>query len=250
MSDGQDPAVSEGEETRVEEVRAVLREYFIFIDEYQKAICVREQCRKAVEPWYAGTHLRKTHKVSRVLTKRISKMIRQGEKGSDKGIPNDGTLLQEGLPVFDGFRCGGCSQFKARSMREVEGHYCRTIWHEEDKDYIIEQVRLQSWGGWGGSDQRFWVVEELKDGENEKIEEAPVEEAPATMEEEADPKEIPYNNSEESEDWSEEDGPEEREGCKEKEKFDGWEGDCFGWKWREAEHAGWDEMAGDWVVMY
>ena len=73
-------------------------------------------------------------------------MIREGGKGSDKGIPKDGTLPQEGLPVFDGFRCGGCGQFKARSMREVEGH-CQTIWHEEGKYYIIERVRLQSWGG-------------------------------------------------------------------------------------------------------
>lgn len=48
-------------------------------------------------------------------------------------------------------------------------------------------------------------MEELKDGENEKIGEAPVEDAPATMEEEKEPKEIPYNNLEESEDWSEED---------------------------------------------
>lgn len=143
MSDRQDPIVSEGKESRVEEVRAVLREYYFFIDEYQKAICVREQCQKAVDPWYAGTYLQKTHKVSRVLTKRISRMIRQGGKGSDKGILKDGTLPQEGLPVFDGFQCGGCGQFKARSMREVEGH-CRTIWHEEGKYRIIEPVRLQA----------------------------------------------------------------------------------------------------------
>lgn len=49
-------------------------------------------------------------------------MICQGGKGSDKGILKDRTLLQEGLPVFDRFQYRGCSQFKARSMQEVEGH--------------------------------------------------------------------------------------------------------------------------------
>lgn len=56
--------------------------------------------------------------------------------------------------------------------------------------------------------------------------------------------------TEQSEGWSEEEGQEERKGCNETENFDGWEGDCFEWRWREAEHAGCDEMAEDWVVMY
>lgn len=71
-----------------------------------------------------ATHLRNTHKVSKKLARTISKIICEGtiRKGCDKGIPEDGTLPQEGLPVFDGFRCGACSQFKARSVPEVDGH--------------------------------------------------------------------------------------------------------------------------------
>lgn len=49
MSDRQDPTVSEGEESRVEEVRAVLRVYLFFIDEYQKAICVQGEINARVE---------------------------------------------------------------------------------------------------------------------------------------------------------------------------------------------------------
>lgn len=45
-------------------------------------------------------------------------------------------------------------------------------------------------------------------------------------------------------------GEEEREGCTEKENFYEWEGDCFGWRWKEAEYGGWDKIAGDWVVMH
>ena len=63
-------------------------------------------------------------------------------------------------------------------------------------------------------------MEERKDSEKEKIEGALDEDALVTIEKETDTKEILYNNSEESEDWSEEDSPEEREGCKEKERFD------------------------------
>ncbi|KFZ01775.1 hypothetical protein V500_00621 [Pseudogymnoascus sp. VKM F-4518 (FW-2643)] len=243
----------EGEQSTVEETRAVLREYYLENKEYQKLICIDKGCQQAVDPQYAATHLRNTHEVRTNLAVRIAKIIREGgaiQKGCDKGIPKDGMEPQKGLPVFDGFRCGGCGDFKARSVQEVEGH-CRTIWHEEGKYYIIERVRLQSWGGWEGSDQRLWVVDERKDGEGKEMEEGSREKAPAEeMVEEMDPNEVPDDNSEESEDWSEEDGQEEREGCKEKENFDGWEGNCFGWKRGKAEDEGWDEMAGDWVVMY
>ena len=277
MRDNQEPTVSGGEESTIEEMRAVLREYYIENEEYQKAICIDEQCQRAVDPWYAATHLRNTHKISKKLTGTISKIIREGtiRKGCDKGIPEDGTLPQEGLPVFDGFRCGGCSQFKARSVPEVEGHW-RLIWHEETKGSMIERVRLQSSGGRKGADQRLWVVEEKKENEIEgtkeaPTEEAPVEEAPADEEPtekepaeeepaEEEPaeeeivednlKEIPDDITEENEGWNEEEGQEEREYYKEKENLDEWEGNCFEWRCREAEYEGWDEMAGDWVVMY
>ncbi|KAL5344249.1 hypothetical protein ACLOAV_009222 [Pseudogymnoascus australis] len=89
------------------------------------------------------------------------------------------------------------------------------------------------------------------------MEEAPMEKAPAEedpseqapeeeMVEEMEAKDVPVDISEESEDWSEEDGREKWEGCKEKENFDGWEGNRFGWKRSKAEDEGWDEMAGDW----
>ncbi|OBT70932.1 hypothetical protein VF21_10101 [Pseudogymnoascus sp. 05NY08] len=118
-------------------------------------------------------------------------------------------------------------------------------WNGED---LSRGLKLKS--GLGRDEGERLMVEERKYGENEEMEEAPVEDAPAIMEEETDLKEIPYDNSEESEDWSEEDGQKEREGCKEKENFKGWEGDCFGWRWRETADAGWDEMAEDWVVMH
>ena len=81
-------------------------------------------------------------------------------------------------------------------------------------------------------------MDERRDGEKEE------------MVEEMDLNEVSDDISEESEDWSGEEGQGEREGCKEKKSFDGWEGNCFGWKRGKAEDEGWDEMAGDWVVMY
>ncbi|KFY98399.1 hypothetical protein V500_01690 [Pseudogymnoascus sp. VKM F-4518 (FW-2643)] len=229
MSDEQEPIVSEGEESTVEEMRAVLREYYIVNEEYQKAICVGEQCQRAVDPWYAATHLRNTHKVSKKLTRRISKTIREGTIRSDKGIPEDGTLPQEGLPVFDGFRCVGCGQFKARSVQEVEGH-CQKIWHEETKYYMIERVRLQSWGGRDGADQRLWVVDEDKCSKSED-------------------ERVGENSNEESEEWVEEDSREDYEMGRETERLKEWVGDDANtWRWREAE-CGRDEMAGEWVVM-
>jgi hypothetical protein len=85
------------------------------------------------------------------------------------------------------------------------------------------------------------------------VEEALAEEAAPAEEALADemgPKEIPGDITEESEVWSEEGGQEVREQCEGEENFDGWEGNCFRWRWREADYEGWDEMDRDWVVMY
>ncbi|KFY83240.1 hypothetical protein V500_10122, partial [Pseudogymnoascus sp. VKM F-4518 (FW-2643)] len=239
MSDNQEPTVSRGEGLRAEERRAVLREYYIENEEFQKVICVDEQCQRAVEPWYAEMHLRDKHKISKDLATRIANIIHEGGRfwnGSDQGIPKDGTGPQEGLPVFDGFQCGGCGEIKARSVQDVFDHW-RFAGHEEAKGNMMKQVRLQSWGGGKGADQRLWIVNEGKcSGSKERVEEQVEDES----------KEIPDDITEESEGWCEKEGQEDREGGKGKESFDGWEGDCFGWRWREAEHAGWDEMAGDW----
>lgn len=86
-------------------------------------------------------------------------------------------------------------------------------------------------------------MEEKKGNESEEIMKAPVQD---------ESKEIPEDVTEKSEGWSKWEGQEEREreGGKEKENSDEWEGNCFGWRCREAEYGGCDEMAGDWVVMY
>ena len=248
MSNKQKPRLSEDEESEVEaeKMRAVLSEYYIENEEYRKVICIDKQCRRAVEPWYAGTHLRNTHKVSKNIARRISESIRVGgrnQEGSTKGIPQDGTSPQEDLPVFDGFRCGGCGQFKARSVQEVEGH-CRKIWHEETKYYMIERVRLQSWGGRKGADQRLWVVDEdmcSKSGD-ERVGENSKEESEVGSE---------VGSETGSEEWAEEDSREGYKMGQETERLKEWVGDDPStWRWREAEWCGRDQMAGEWVVMY
>ncbi|KFZ24667.1 hypothetical protein V502_00851 [Pseudogymnoascus sp. VKM F-4520 (FW-2644)] len=189
-----------------------------------------EGSQRAVEPWYAATHLRNTHKVSKDLTNRISRTIREAgrnQEESDKGIPEDGTEPQEGLPVFDGFRCRGCGEFKARLMQQIHAHL-RWAGHEEIEGGVMEKVRIQSWGGREGADQRLWVVDEDKcsKGEDERVDEDSNEESEEGSERG-------------SEEWVEEDSREGYEMGEEMERLKDWVGDdASTWRWREAEWCG------------
>lgn len=212
MSDKQEPIVGEGEDPIAKELQTVLWKFYLENEEYDKIICVGEGCGKAIDPWFAGKHLELRHNVDKVIARRITKKIREGgvnRRGSDKGIPEDGLGPQEGIAVFDGVRCRCCGQFKARSVREVEDHW-RLARHEETKGSMIEGVRMQSWGGWDGLDQRYWVVDEDKCGMSEG--------------------ETVGEKSEEGEEWV--------------------GGDPTTLGWSEAELCEWDEVEGDWVVMH
>ena len=186
--------------------------------------------------------------------------------------PEDGLAPQVGVAVKDAFRCKRCRQYASIFPGNVDVHwdyhghgvtegdnaekvrvqtwygrfadgYRNSFWvvdesirwngedssrglksksglgGDEGERLIAEKVREQSWGG------REGVVDEGKHSESEKTaeesKEAAAEEAPV---EEMDSKEIPDDITEESENWSEEEGQEEKENF--------------------------DEMAGDWVVMY
>ncbi|KFZ17917.1 hypothetical protein V502_04361 [Pseudogymnoascus sp. VKM F-4520 (FW-2644)] len=249
MSDKQEPTVSEDEESTAE-VRTVLKKYYLDNEEYQTIICTDEGCGRAVDPWYAGTHLRKTHNVSKVLTKRITKTIREGGmgwKGHGRGIPEDESRPQEGIAVFDGVRCKCCGQFKARSVQEVEEHW-RWAEHEETTGSMIERVRIQSWGGRKGADQRYWVVDEDKCGgsEDERLEKDRKEESWGGV-----PEDSNEDSNEESEAWGEEKGQVASDEGKEMESLEEWVEDCpIMWRRREDEWRTWTEIAGDWVVVY
>lgn len=282
MSNQQDWIVGADMSRTARQVQAELERFFIMNEEYNKVICISEGCRKAIKARAVQGHLQRKHNVEGVLSKRIADAI--GEevgwrwRPSNKRLPVNGLGPQKGLEVFKRFQCRFCNELPARTVEEVEHHLYEM--HRETEGHIWDEVPVQSWGGEGTYE--CWVVDERKCSGGKAImevveeaapaeevaaddaaaEEAIADDAPAetavddamaddaAAEEdtarEMDPKEIP----EESECWSEEESQEEREGCNETENFDGWEGDCFGWKWREAEHAGWDEMAGDWVVMY
>ncbi|KFZ18042.1 hypothetical protein V502_04321 [Pseudogymnoascus sp. VKM F-4520 (FW-2644)] len=245
-----------------QQVQAALERFFIMNEEYNKVICISEGCRKAIKAQAVQGHLQRRHNVEGVLSKRIADAI--GEevgwrwRPSNKRLPVNGLGLQKGLKVFMRFQCQFCNELPLRTVEEVEHHLYEM--HRETEGHTWDEVPVQLWGGEGTYE--CWVVDERKCSGGKAImgvveEAAPAEKAAAddaAAEEdtarEMDLKKIPDDVTEESKGWSEEEGQEEREGCNETENFNGWEGDCFGWRWREAEHAGWDEMAKDWVVMY
>lgn len=248
MSDNQEPTVSENEESIAKEVRTVLEKYYLDNEAYQTIICIDEGCGRAVDPWYAGTHLRKTHNVSKALTRKITNTIREGVmgwKGPGRGIPEDNSRPQEGLAVFDGVRCK-CGQFKARSAQEVEEHW-RWAAHKKTTGSMMERVRMQSWGGRKGADQRYWVVDEDKCG---GIEDERVEADRKKMSWEEVPEEGNEDRNEDSEARSEEKGQVASEVGKEMESLESVEDCPITWRRRGDEWRTWDEFEGDWVIVY
>ena len=249
-----------------QQVQAALERFFIMNEEYNKVICIGEGCRKAIKAHAVQRHLQRRHNVGGVLSKRIADLI--GEevgwrwRPSNKRLPVNGLGPQKGLEVFMRFQCRFCNELPARTVEEVEDHLYEM--HRETEGHTWDEVPVQSWGGEGtyecwvvderkcsGSKAITEVIEEAAPAEKDAVEEAaPAEDAAEDAAEEAaeeaavddaaaekgtaremDSKEIPDNITEESEDWSEEKGQEEMEGCNEKEDFDEWEGNCFGWRW-------------------
>ncbi|OBT97559.1 hypothetical protein VE01_04455 [Pseudogymnoascus verrucosus] len=269
MSNQQGLLVGGDTSRTAQQVQAALERFFIMNEEYNKVICIGEGCRKAIKAQAVQRHLQRRHNVEGVLSKRIADVI--GEevgwrwRPSNKRLPVNGLGPQKGLEVFKRFQCRFCNELPARTVEEVEHHLYEM--HRETEGHIWDEVPGIVEVAEEAAPAEKDAVEEAAPAEETAMDDAAAEEAAmddaaaeeaamddAAAEEdtarEMDPKKIPDDVTEDSESWSEEEGQEEGEGCKEKENFEGWEGDCFGWRWREAEQAGWDEMAEDWVVMY
>ncbi|KFX86782.1 hypothetical protein V490_08852 [Pseudogymnoascus sp. VKM F-3557] len=200
-------------------------------------------CGRAIKAVNLRKHLQGRHRIGTSVARQASQVAPP----------------QVGIAVKDAFRCTHCRHYTSIFPEDVDVHW-EYYEHGVAEGSKTEKVRIQAWYGnfSDGYYHRYWVVaggmpsewEEAAPAEEAPVEEAgQVEKAPAA---ELNKKEIPDYISEESEVWSEEDGQEEREreGCKEKEKFDEWEGLCFGWERGEPENGGRDKMAGDWVVMH
>lgn len=242
-----------------DEMPARVKRLIIFNHEYRKIICMGSKCGKAIKFEEVRDHLGGTHNVSVGDSSQVTRIARQ--LGWRKRLwgnvrPEDGSAPQVGLAVRDGFRCPYCRRYVSIYFNDVDDHW-------EDEHYgsegsRAERVQFQTWEGFfrDGYYHKYWVVgeeeaaaEDAEPAQEKAMEEdtGPTEEGPV---EGRDLKEIPDDIEEGSESWSEVGGQEEREGCKDKERFDEWEGNCFGWRWKEAEYGGRDEMAEDWVVMY
>ncbi len=91
----------------VKQVQEKWERYFIMNEEFNKVICIGAWCRRAIDKDDIEGHLKRRHKVKRLLRKRIARVIEEKvERGwgmSKEGIPVDGLGPQKGLRVFDGF---------------------------------------------------------------------------------------------------------------------------------------------------
>ncbi|KFX92855.1 hypothetical protein O988_07100 [Pseudogymnoascus sp. VKM F-3808] len=261
MSNQQGLLVGADTSRTAQQVQAASERFIIMNEEYNKVICIGEGCRRAIKARAVQGHLTRKHHVEGVLSKRIAEVI--GEevgwrwRPSNKRLPVNGLGPQKGLEVFKRFQCRFCNELPARTVEDVEHHLYEM--HRETEGHIWDEVPVQSWSGEGGDES--WIVDERKCSGGKAIREVVEEVAPAEKyavkeaaaddeSAEMDPKKFPDGISEESEDWSEGEGWEEREGCKDKEHLEGREGNCFEWKREIIEDEGWDEMAGDWVIMY
>jgi hypothetical protein len=256
--------MSDSKNGAAEEMPAGVKDLIVINHEYKKIICKAKGCGRAIKAVNLRKHLQGRHRI-RMSVARQSSQVARGFRW-DEGLwanvqPKDGLAPQVGLGVMNGYRCKHCRQYVSIFREDVDVHW-DYHGHGVTDGYNAEIVRFQTWYGSfvDGYSNSCWVVDEGKVGEGEETEEASMEKAAGEepsqkapveeMVQEMDPKEVTEYIAEESEVWSEEEGHEEGEGSNEKENFNGWEGNCFGWRWREAEDRGWDEMAGDWVVMY
>ncbi|KFX96569.1 hypothetical protein O988_05247 [Pseudogymnoascus sp. VKM F-3808] len=188
--------MSDSKNSAAGEMPAGVKNLIVVNPEYEKIICRAKGCGRAIKAVNLRKHLQGRHRIGTSVARQASQVAR-GLKWDEEGWrnvkPEDGLAPQVGIAAWYG--------------NFSDGYY-----------------------------HRYWVVaggmpsewEEAAPAEEAPVEEAgQVEKAPAA---ELNKKEIPDYISEESEVWSEEDGQEEREreGCKEKEKFDEWEGLCFG----------------------
>jgi hypothetical protein len=144
---------------------------FLVNEEYQRLICVRRGCGIAVELGSVRTHLVHRHGMKKMEAMGVVRGIRAAQWGKgwekySRRMPEDGSRPQEGLAVFDGVRCRFCREFRARTEGKGKEHLWKAG-HGIDDD--LEPVRMQSWGGKGGVDEEFWVVDEGK-GFEEKSE--------------------------------------------------------------------------------
>lgn len=248
--------MSDSKNSVEEEMPAGVRKLIVVNHEYKKIICRAKGCGRAIKAVNLRKHLQGRHRIGTSVARQASQVAR-GLKWDEEGWrnvkPEDGLASQVGIAVKDAFRCTHCRHYTSIFPEDVDVHW-EYYEHGVTEGSKTEKVRIQAWYGnfSDGYYHRYWVVaggmpsewEEAAPAEEAPVEEAgQVEKAPAA---ELNKKEIPDYISEESEVWSEEDGREEWEGCKEKEDLDGREGNCLGWKRGKAEDEGWEEMAGDW----
>jgi hypothetical protein len=244
-----------------EEMPAGVRHLIVVNHKYKKIICMGKLCERAIKAANLRKHLQGRHRI-RISVARQASQVVYGFRW-DEGLwanvqPKDGLAPQVGLGVMNGYQCTHCRQYMSIFREDIDDHW-GYHGHGVTDGHNADMVRFQTWYGSfvDGYNNSYWVVDEEKEGESEETEEASMDEAPAEedpskqapeeeMVEEMESKDIPVYISEESEDWSEEDGREEWEGCKEKEDLEGREGNCFRWKRGKAADEGWEEMAGDW----
>lgn len=248
--------MSDSKNSAAEEMPAGVKNLIVINHEYKKIICKAVGCGRAVKAVNLRKHLQGRHRIRISVAREASQVVRgfRWDEGSWANVqPKDGLAPQVGLGVMNGYRCKHCRQYVSIYREDIDVHWVRQM-HGVANGYDAENVRFQTWYGSfvDGYNNSYWVVDEEKEGESEEMEEAPAEEDPSEqtpeeeMVEEMEAKEVRVDISEESEDWSEEEGREERGGCKKKDNLDGREGNCFGWKRGKAEDEGWEEMAGDW----
>ncbi|OBT70706.1 hypothetical protein VF21_10277, partial [Pseudogymnoascus sp. 05NY08] len=232
--------MSDSKNSAAEEMPAGVKNVIVVNHKYKKIICWAKGCGRAIKAVNLRKHLQIRHQIGFAVAKNASQVacgFRWDEELWRNVQPEDRLALQVGVAIKDAFQCKHCCQYALIFPENVDVHW-DYHGHGVTEGDNVEEVRIQTWYGrfadgysnsywvvdksirWNGEDSsrglelkprvgedkgKRLMVEERKYGENEEMEEAPVEDAPAITEEETDLKKIPYDNSEESEDWSEED---------------------------------------------
>ncbi|KFY48269.1 hypothetical protein V496_10295 [Pseudogymnoascus sp. VKM F-4515 (FW-2607)] len=214
--------MSDSKNGAAEEMPAGVKNLVVINHEYKKIICKAKGCGRAIKAVNLRKHLQGRHRI-RISVARQASQVARGFRW-DEGLwanvqPKDGLAPQVGL--------GDC------------------YGHGVTDGYNAENARFQTWYGnfVDGYSNLYWVVDEGKDGESKEMEKASVEKATAEEDpseqapeeevvEEMEAKDVPVDISEESEDWSEEEGREEVIGRQE------------GQGYREARGQGYREVRG------
>ena len=139
----------------------ILQQWLIFNTKFHVLLCHTTGCQHAIAPGSISRHLRDKHQVKSEVYKQADQYIKQWQwqyNFQNVPLPQDRSLPQPVLPVFNGFQCVSCN-FKTQSRKVMRKHGSKEHNQKGLKDeeiYIV--IRLQTW--FTAKRARYWVVDE------------------------------------------------------------------------------------------